>query len=63
MQKENGNNQEKASILRPVKSVGRMIPDAVDTLVYCYLGMAPITIPITAIFLAGAVEKILQTIL
>lgn len=56
-------HKKKASIMRLVKSVGRMIPDAVDTLVYCYLGMAPITIPITAIFLAGAVEKILQTIL
>ena len=42
-----------------VKSVGRMIPDAVDTLVYCYLEMAPITVPITAIFLAGAVEQVI----
>lgn len=50
-------HNKKASILRPVKSVGRMIPDAVDTLVYCYMGMAPITVPITAIFLAGAVEQ------
>ena len=30
-------HKKKASILRLVKSVGRMIPDAVDTLVYCYL--------------------------
>ena len=52
-------HKKKSSILRPVKSVGRMIPDAVDTLVYCYLGMAPITIPITAIFLAGAVEQVI----
>lgn len=52
-------HNKKASILRPVKSVGRMIPDAVDALVYCYLGMAPITVPVTAIFLAGAVEQVI----
>lgn len=56
-------HKKKASILRQVKSVGRMITDAVDALIHCYLGMAPITMPITAIFLTGAVEKILQTIL
>ena len=61
MQKEKGirYHKKKASLLRPVKSVGRMIPDAVDTLVYCYLGMAPITVPITAILLAGAVEQVI----
>ena len=52
-------HKKKTSILRPAKSVGRMIPDAVDTLVYCYLGMAPITVPVTAIFLAGAVERVI----
>ena len=52
-------HKKKSAILRPVESVGRMIPDAVDTLVYCYLGMAPITVPITAIFLAGAVEQVI----
>ena len=53
-------HKRKASFLRLVRAIKKMIPDAVDTVLYCYFGLAPITVPATLLILAGAVQKILQ---
>lgn len=53
-------HKRKASILRLIRAIKKMIPDAVDTAIYFYFGLAPITVPATLLIAVGAVEKILQ---
>lgn len=55
-------HKKKASILRPVRYIANKTPDALETAVTFYLGLAPITVPLTLIVLAGAIEKIFTAI-
>lgn len=55
-------HKKKASILRPVRYIANKTPDALETAVTFYLGLAPITVPLTLIVLAGVIEKIFTAI-
>lgn len=55
-------HKKKASILRLVRYLANKTPDALETAVTFYLGLAPITVPFTLIVLAGAIEKIITVV-
>lgn len=55
-------HKKKATILRLVRYLANKTPDAWETAVTFYLGLAPITVPFTLIVLAGAIEKIFTAI-
>ena len=55
-------HKKKASILRPVRYLANKTPDALETAVAFYLGLAPITVPFTLIVLAEVIEKIFTSI-
>ena len=55
-------HKKKAAILRLVRYLANKTPDAVDTVIYFYFGLAPITVPFTLIVLAGVIEKIFTAI-
>lgn len=55
-------HKRKASFMRLIRAIKKMIPDAVDTVIYFYFGLAPITVPFTLIVLSGAIEKIFTAI-
>lgn len=53
-------HKKKAALLRLAKNVRRLLPDAWETAVGIYTGMAPVTVPITAMIMIGGIEKIIS---
>lgn len=53
-------HKKKAALLRLVKTVKGLLPDAWETAVGIYTGMAPVTVPITAMIAIGGIEKIIS---
>lgn len=53
-------HKKKAALMRLARGVKGLLPDALETAVGIYTGMAPVTVPITAMIMIGGIEKIIS---